>query len=471
MIFRKICKSNKLLPAVAAVLSLTLVSGCGGKGNAELEKAPEGKPVSVVSPVKMSMSPDIGLTGNLFSKSEVALVAKIAGTVDRVYVDEGDRVTEGQLLLKINDDSLRAQYKQIEANLAQARTQYDKARTGSAIQGSQTSVAVNQAEQAKLQAELSAEQVKFNLNQSKTDYERMSRLYERGAVSKQEMENYRLKYDTTKKQYDTAQSIIKNSEESIRLAKANTAQVDMSRDDIAAAAAQIESLQASLEMLSVNIRDCEIRAPFSGVITYRDKSVSRGAVSVANPSMPVFKMVDNGNLYMEGTVGEGKIAALKVGDAVSVYMDAYPGKNFEGRLETVVPAVDPSSMSVSVRVAIDNSANELKSGMFGRASIHREPITGLAVPNAAVIEAPYLLEQPGDAVQSQVLGSLNEVSSEQNYIVYLAKSGKAVRAPVTVGAKNEKDVLIVDGLTENDKVITTSVRDLQDQEGIVIDSK
>ena len=77
---------------------------------------------------------------------------------------------------------------------------------------------------------LSSDQARFNLEDAKIDLDRMERLYERGAISKDQLEGAQLRYSTAKKQYEASLSIVKQAEESLRLARANTATRSISRD-------------------------------------------------------------------------------------------------------------------------------------------------------------------------------------------------------------------------------------------------
>ena len=429
--------------------------------------------VEVISVNKGKMSVSVGFTGNIFSKSEVAVVPRVSGQVLDVLVNEGDSVSEGQVLLVVNDDLLQAQKKQLQANIQAAETQYQRALSGYKLQDSNVSVGINKADQGVLQAKFNSEQVNLSLQQAKTDLERAQKLFEKGAVSKQDLENSQLKYNTLIKQYDTAKSMEKNADESLVLANANTIQKQLSNEDINAAKAQIDALYASLELINININDCQVKAPFSGVISYRDKSVAKGAVVSANPSSPIFRLVDNSSLYLEGDISEGIISEVKQGDSVKVIMDSYPDKTFFASVEKVVHSINSKSMAFTVKVAIDNSENLLKAGMFGRADIYVKEHEGVIVPASAIIKQAYLLGTPQQA-EAEPLKPINELKINDTFYLYIAENGKAVRKNYTISTFSETQYLLEKGLTEKDelkdtdKIITTSVKTIQDGEAIEI---
>ncbi len=469
-------KVNKEIIALLIVLfSCGAVAGCHKE--VKEDSGPKPRLVEVIPVKHGQMSSSVGFTGNLYSKNEISVLPRISGQVLEVLVDEGDQVSEGQVLLRINDDLLQAQKRQLEANLSAAQTQYQMALSGYQLQDSQVSVGINQADQSLLQTKFNSEQIKLNMQQAKTDFDRIQRLYDKGAVSKQDLENAQLRYDTSVKQYETSQSMIKNANEGLKMANANTIQKAIRSEEISAAKAQMDSLQANIDLVNININDCQIKAPFSGVISYRDKTVAKGAIVSANPAAPIFKIVDNSNLYMEGTVSEGVISSVKNGDSVKVLMDSFPGKTFSGKVDTIVQAIDSKSMAFTVRVIVDNASNELKAGMFGRADIYVATLDGVVVPAFAIMKKPYLLTAPKKA-EDEPLKPLDEIKDNSVYCVFVAENGKAVRKNLKVGASSETEFLVTGGITDKDnlkdgdKIIITSVKTLQDQELIKIsDSK
>lgn len=469
MYYPKIINNIAITLAICSVgLGLT---ACSKEATKQQEAT---KRLVEVIPVKEGkMQQSVGFTGNLYSKSEVAVVPRVSGQVLDVLAEEGDLVSEGQVLLVINDDLLQAQRKQLQANIQAAETQYQRALSGYKLQDSNVSVGINQADQGVLQAKFSSEQVNLNLQQAKIEFERVKRLFEKGAVSKQDMENSQLKYDTLVKQYDTAKSMEKNAAESLVMANANTIQKQLSNEDINAAKAQIEALYASLELLDININDCKVRAPFSGVISYKDKSVAKGAMVSPSPASPVFQLIDNSSIYMEGEVSEGVISEVKQGDPVKVVMDSYVGKTFEGKVEKVVNSVNSKSMAFIVKVVIENPDNLLKSGMFGRADIYVKEHEGIIVPSYAIVKQAYLLGAPQQA-EDAPLKPIDEINNEDTYYLYVVENGKATRKNYKIWSFSETQYLLNKGVTEKDElketdqIIITSVKTLQDEEPVEV---
>lgn len=464
-----------ILAAIMLVLTALPTAGCKTEAKQQRQEKPA-KPVEVIGIEKGDMPIKVGFTGNLYSNNEVSIVPREGGQVYEIYADEGDMVTEGQVLLKINDDKLLAQKQAREAELDTLQNQYQQAQLNYSLQDSSVSVGINQADQAVLQAQSASDQRKLQMDQAKVDLDRQERLFEKGAVSKQSLENAQLAYDTAVKQYETSVSMVKNANESLLMAQANMLQKDISSQAIESVQGQINALKANIALLDISISDCEVKAPFTGVITYRDKTIARSSMVSANAAAPVFKMVDNSSLYMEGEVSEGKMSAVKQGCPVTLTMDAYPGKTFEGSVETIVPSVDSKSMSFTVRAVVPNYSNELKNGMFGRAEIEIERPEGLIVPYSCMIKTPVILGTPEKAVEG-TLQPLNELDTSEVFTLYVLKDGKASKRDVIVKTANQDFALVTGGvtkndeITENDKVITTSIKTLQDKEKVRVVEK
>ncbi|MFN3534461.1 MAG: efflux RND transporter periplasmic adaptor subunit [Desulfatiglandales bacterium] len=206
-------KANRVTRFVIAILFIIALLGgvklLAGpkKGEMASDEGLNIVPVSVAKVEKRALPIKIQLVGDLKASQEVNVYPKIAGRIiQRIHVERGDWVKEGQLIIGLEKDPILAQIRQTEA-------QY--------------------------QASLSKiKEIEANLRLLKADRERFERLYREGAVSKQ--------------RYDQIETQTVALEEGLSSAKA-----------------QAESLRASLELLNVYLRDHEIRAPMTGYISNR----------------------------------------------------------------------------------------------------------------------------------------------------------------------------------------------------------
>ncbi len=198
---------------------------------------------------------------------------------------------------------------------------------------------------------------------------------------------------------------------------------------VSLAAAQLEQARAALAVARKKLHDTVVRAPVAGEI--QRKFVNVGAY--VEPPTAVFTLVDNGRLELESQVPSVELAAIRPGQKVTFTVAAYPGRDFEGRVIDISPAVDPQSRSAKVRIQVSNPGGALKDGMFAQGEIR----TG-AERRAVLI--------PSSAVHRE------DTSARQSF-VYVVENGKAVRRMVRLGRERNGQWEITEGLREGELLI------------------
>lgn len=188
-------------------------------------------------------------------------------------------------------------------------------------------------------------------------------------------EEYRLRMEQAEAQRELAEANLKRTGQ---LAKSEmVAQKEL--DDARFAAAQA---RATADLARKKHGDTTVRAPFAGAIAKR--LVSMG--EYVKPGQPLFDLVILDPLVLTGEVPERYLAAVKPGAPVTVRVDAFAGRAFEGKVSRIAPAVNPQSRAFTVEARIGNRGGTLKPGVFA----HAELLVGQAertivVPEAAVV--------------------------------------------------------------------------------------
>jgi len=460
---------HSLIVAAAAFLLTWCGTGCEQSGKkVEAAKTVEAKPVKVVKAEPGNLQPAISITGTIIPLQEVDIFSKIPGRVESVAVKEGDRVNEGDLLVQLEEDEYAAQLRQVEANLAQAKTNLDKARTGYELQDTQVAVGIGQAIQGKLQATFSSDQAQLQLDNIRIDRDRMRRLFDRGAISKQQLETYELRYDTAKKQYETTLSMIRQANESVKLARANSAMKSLKRDDISLAQAQISALQASADLARITLKNCRIVAPITGFVTF--KNVDRGEiVSAMAAGMPLVRLVDNSVVHLDCDLNEDRLEYVHENDPVHVTMDAYVNKVFKGTIDTIIPSADLKTRAFKVKISIPNGDGLLKSGMFGRASILRPALAGLIIPRPSLVRVEAADEIPVSIPGSSTAKGTNPTQgAKERYYVFVNEGNRAKKHEVTIGTLTETRALVTKGLGKDAEIIYLGQENLQENDPISV---
>ncbi|MGA9813812.1 MAG: efflux RND transporter periplasmic adaptor subunit [Terriglobales bacterium] len=183
--------------------------------------------------------------------------------------------------------------------------------------------------------------------------------------------------------------------------------------------------KAALTQSRTSFSYTRILAPFDGVIT--EKKADPGAL--AGPGFPLFTVEGLGRYRLEATVNESDLRYVRMGERVPVIVDAMESPGLEGKIVQIAPGADPGSRSFLVKIELPPDPR-LRSGVFGRAQITRGIRSSLLIPLTAPIER----------------GQLQAV-----YI--LDPNGIANLRYVTLGRTAEKEVEVLAGLQEGDRLV------------------
>lgn len=271
-------------------------------------------------------------TGYVTARRQATVSAQIVGTLTQVLIEEGDHVTKGQVLARLEDSAQAAQL-----NAARASAQAAQAQTL---------------------------QTKAELTQARRDMARQDDLVRRGLVSKQQAELARTKVDTL------------------------AAQLNAQRK-------QAQAAQAQVRVARVNYDYTVIRAPFSGVITAKTAQVGEiiapAAAGGGFTRTGVGTIVDMDSLEIDVDVNESYIGRVKPDMPAQAVLDAYPDWTIPAHVIAIVPAADRSKATVKVRVALDASDPRIIPDMGVRVSFLEKrprqmaPRQGVLVPASAIV--------------------------------------------------------------------------------------
>lgn len=198
-----------------------------------------------------------------------------------------------------------------------------------------------------------------------------------------------------------------------------------------AAAAEVARAKQRLELLNVptssNTDNVPLIAPASGVVL--DVSTAAGEYSKSLESAnPLITVADLSTVWVVGDVYEKDVAKLDRGKQVTVTLQAYPDKQWTARIDSISGALDPTTRTLKVRVAIPNPGQRLKPEMFGAILVSAGTHPALVVPTAAII-------REGNTTT-----------------VFLNSSGKPEQRNVTVGQTIDGKVEITSGLRAGEEV-------------------
>lgn len=204
---------------------------------------------------------------------------------------------------------------------------------------------------------------------------------------------------------------------------ANTqAQAASARAELARARQRLELLNVSPSATSDRV---SLLSPGSGIVLSVKAAPGEFSLDSSNPLVTIANL---NNVWIVGDVYEKDIAKVARGDQATITLDAYPGRQWNGRIDSVSGVLDPATRTLKVRVALANPGQHLKPDMFGAIHVRTGARQALVVPAAAVIR------------------------EGNNTMVFVNHAGKPEQRSVTVGRALDGSVEIVSGLGAGEEV-------------------
>ncbi len=359
--------------------------GCGSKEpqEASADAKPAPVPVQALTVSTAEVPALYEATGTVRATTEAVLSSKVMGYVREVRAQVGDRVRAGQPLVVLDSRDLEAAYRQAEAAVTEARG-------------------------AMPEVENAIAAAKASLDLAKITYGRMEGLFKKESISNQEFDEAAAK---------------------LKMAQANYEMALSKRTQLLSKIAQAEQALRSAEIMRGY---ASIEAPFSGTVT--QKSVEPG--NLAAPGAPLMTVERAGAYRMEASVEESRLPAMRIGQPVTISIDAL-GRKINGRISEIVPAVDAASRAFTVKVDLPPLA-EIRSGLYGRALFPLGSKRVISLPEAAV-------QRRGQLVS-----------------VLVADAGVARSRFVTLGQNTPGGVEILSGLNPGERVVFPVPPDVSD---------
>ena len=366
--------------AAGALAAAVMLGGCGGHPQ---QRGPVALDVDVAQAQRRDIATYLNLDGQIAPLQESTLSFQQSGPVSQIYVNQGDRVSKGELLAKIDDSTLRAQLAQVEAQIAQSQAQ---------AQSSAQNVPITQANTA--QAVASA---KAALANAKLTYDQDTQLFKQGYVSQSQLEQARAAYVAAQSQYQTALS--------------NKGTTGVQTSQAQAAQEAVHANQAQANILRTEIGQTALYAPFDGVVTAR--LMDPGAM--ASPGNPVLRVSQVSTVWINVNVPDEDLSYVHSGTPVSFTASQLGSRKFSGTVTTVNAVPTQGTLSYQARIRQPNPDDSLRGGMLVSVTVQKERHN-----NAVVV--------PREAVAQTDQGA---------NVFIVTKDNKAQQVPVQLGVQTD----------------------------------
>jgi len=312
-------------------------------------------------------------SGTVRARYTAAIAAKIAGNILEIRVQAGDRVTTGQTLVVLDRANLEANLRRAAAACAEAE---------SAIAETENAIAASKA----------------NLDLARVTHRRFEDLLAKASVSQQES--------------DESQARLKSAAAALEMAASRRRQAEARRSQA----------EAELAAARVTLGYATLAAPFPGLVTERKADPG----SLATPGTPLLTVEREGNLRLEASIDESRLALVRIGKHVAVEIDGL-NRTVGGRVAEIVPSIDTSTRSFIAKVDLP-AVPGLRAGMFGRAAFAAGEREALLVPRSAILErgqvrSVYVVER--DIARLRLV-TLGEAHADQREILSGLTAGEKI---------------------------------------------
>ncbi len=360
--------------------------------------------------------------GYIVAHHPIQVSSKVVGKVAWVGVEKGDRVKEGQVLVRLEDNEFQAQVAQAKANVAMAEARLKELETGSRPQ--------------EIDARRAAtEEAEANFHNAERNLKRIEDLARQTIASQQQLDNARTQYAVAKAQLESAR---KNFE---------LVKIGPRIEQIEYARAQLAQARAAVDYAQTMLDSTLIRAPVSGTIL--ERLVERGEmVSTMTFGGPggakasVVSLADLSDLQVELDINQNDFPKISPDQKCVVTADAYPDRVYKGVVAEIAPEANRQKATIQVKVKVLVPDQYLRPEMNAHVS--------------------FLVATEGKAVAREMRSVPRSalVQKEGKASVFVLEGSRARLREIQVGRDLGDRVEVVDGVGPNDKVVVRGLEGL-----------
>ncbi len=390
----------------------------------KLNAAPEVRTerVAAISAASAPQGVVLNATGYIVAAHKIEVAAKVVGKVKWIGVDKGDRVKEGQVMVRLEDDEYQAQLQQAKGQMAMLQ-----AKLAEALHGSRP--------EEISQALANVDVGKADLANAKVTLDRTKGLVRDKVAPVQSL-------DDAQSRYDQAVHRLNALQKTYELVKLGPRE-----EEIDALRGQVEQARGSLAYAETALANTVIRAPVTGTILERavekGEFVTTSFVGDRGAKGYVVSLADLNDLEVELDISQNDFAKLHSGQHGTITTDAFPDRKYDGFIKEISPEANRQKATVQIKVKVSKPDDYLRPEM-----------------NASVAFASD--QKPDDSAASAKPVILVPASALRDGAVFVYLDGKAVRRAVKPGPTSGSGVEIESGLIGGEDLILDPPAGLKD---------
>lgn len=446
---------------------VTIILGAGGwfLWDAQLKPKPDLRK-NLITVRKGPAEMNVVATGAMRPYREVKISPKQTGLLSALYVKQGDLVKTGQIIAQMDDSNLVGQVEAARGAYLASLDNAKKLETGNRpqevaaarFQELRSEKAVLQAERNISRLEAQVQALTATVKRDQAFAARQTMLAKAGAVSDQASidaqtaaEVSKAQLDAAKREKDQSEIAAEQSREELNAVRQQHSLMKSGfrKEEVAASGHNAMQAKGQLMHMESLLADTKVRAPFDGIVTQKYADVgaivtpTTSAATTSATSSSIVALASK--LEMVAQVSESNIAKIKPGQEVEITATSYPSKTFKGTVTQVAPAaiVTQNVTTFEVHVDVSDPARELLSGM----NVNAKFAVG-SMKNALIVPQVCVLSRRG-----------------QTGVYVPDKNGEPEFRPVKTGPTSGRDIVIVSGLSENEKLFEGLTREQLTREG------
>jgi len=377
----------------------------------------------------------LSATGYIVAHHTINVNSKVTGRLAWIGVEKGDRVKEGQVIVRLEDQEFRAACLQAKGAVENAQAYLQELQHGSRPEEVQ-------------QAQHNLDEARATLANDKLTLDRIKELAAGGVVSRQQLDDATAKFEADQQRANSL-------EKTFQLAK-----IGPRSEELLRAQGAVNQAQGQLDYARAQLDATVIKAPVTGTIL--DRTAEKGELITAQfasaaaggPQGSVVSMADLNDLQVELDIAQADFARLGPDQKGIVTTDAYPDKQYDGQIAQISPEANRQKATVQVKVQV------LNPNRYPDVQLRPEmnaTVRFLATDKPKDTKDPAGVFVPSTAMRDR----------DGKKIVFIAYNGKAVAREIHV-VSPRADGAVVDGLVGGENVVTTAPATLKDGDNIKI---
>ncbi len=427
--------------------------------------------------VRQDLTSLVTASGEIKPKNYINIGANAIGLLTRILVKEGDRVSKGQLVARVENIQPEAQVASQKAQVSSAEADSNAAEAG-----------LKTADEALHTQQAVIDHAQSDLDHAKLDYDRAKELFKDQLLAKQD-------FDAKKATYDAAVAAL--NEQQTRLVQARSSR-EQTAAQLASAQRRVAQANAVLAQYTDMLHKFDSYAPLDGVVTNlpvrEGETVVPGQTNLAGSN--IMTIADMSLITAEVKVDETDIVSVALNQKADITIDAIPNKTFKGHvieigntaiLRSTGLAASQSAVSsqeakdFKVVVAMDDPPEEIRPGLSCTAKITtatRQKALTIPIQALTIRQKGDLEVKPktgtGAMAATKPTPAEEKARKEEVQGVFVIAGGKAQFRKVETGITGSTDIEVVTGLKEGDEIVTGSyqiIRTLRNEAQVKVDNK